>query len=222
MFVTIAPPEGPLSITGLKLPDKVGDPPIAVVQNTSTKEIRDFVLEAVVGSGRTSLIDQDPRSALFLHAPGSAGFHWGQRVAVGPGFEWRQEDRVVPPSGTVEVHEITLSSHSLARFAGRLHSDCLHVTAYVKDVYFADGTVWESKLNTDQLREIWKSTFHSENASGCANPPVAEEVVNQIASYGIQSVGSPAPHPNAGVVQFYQVSCQLRMVEGKLAAICPW
>ena len=205
IVVTTAPQNGPLQITGFKLPDKVGGEPILVLHNVSHKEIRSFGAEAAVGNP-----DESGRAEV------------GGMVAVGNGSEhiyWPHE-QIVSPNGYREAHENVLRSHNLAEWGQRLHSSCLHVAPIVTYVEFTDGSRWE--LKTPQDEAIWKASLRDDSTKSCGHSSTVEYALRQWeGAAGYVGTGTPS-HQSADAVRSYSIVCPLRMVGTRLTALCPW
>ena len=214
VFVTTVKREGPLQITGYKLPDKVGGAPVLVLRNESDKEIRDFYVVAEIGNPETD-------------SHGEIGPAWSTSTNS-TRLDWPQE-RAIPANSEGEAHENIFRSHLLAGWGVRLHSSCLHVAAIVLSVEFADGTAWQLENHADQ--EIWKHSLGSDSAKSCDHSPAMENALKEwgngsagneeVGSSGNAGTGSPT-HLDTGAVQSYSVTCPLRNLSGKLVAICPW
>src|ERR1700735_4568334 len=111
IFVTFTPTEDVIRILGFRLPDKVGDPPRVILQNTSGRIVQDFSISALMGSPRQTQTGIDP----------IAGIASASANPIQP--QWAGE-RTIPPGETREVHESALRSHNLASLAAHLHLDC--------------------------------------------------------------------------------------------------
>jgi hypothetical protein len=208
IFVTIAPEEGPLKILGFRLPDKVGDPPTVLLQNTGEKVVRDLTLTALIGSPRQTQAGVEPIAGIGISSGHPAPQQW---VA----------ERLIPPGETREVHQSAFRSHNLASFAVHLHSDCAHAAVYISRIEFADGTVWGPDRSSSQTQKVWRDSIQPESTRDCANPPMADYAVDQVKGFGYPTaIGSPS-HGSTEVVSHFAFSCPIQNVGGQLIALCP-
>jgi len=206
IVVTAATQDGPLQIVGFRLPEKVGDAPRLVLHSVSQKQIRHFSVEAAVGN---------PEESARVEA--------GEKVAVeemSSGDAFWPHERTVPQNGYREAHESELRSHNLVKWGQQLHSNCLHVAAIVTHVEFADGTRWESTTPRDQA--MWKASLRDDSTKSCGHSSVVEDALKQWDwTAGYADMGTPS-HQSTDMVQSYTIVCPLRMVGGRLTALCPW
>jgi hypothetical protein len=208
IFVTVAPAEGPLKLLGFRLPDKVGDPPKVVLQNTSEKSVQDFSLTALVGSPRQLQSGVDPVAGI------------GTSSAHPTPSQWAGE-RLIPPGESREVHEPSFRAHHLAGLASFLRSDCLHAAVFMDRVEFADGTTWNHDRSSSQTQQIWRDSFRPESTNNCENPPMADSAVGELRAFGYPTgMGSPS-HGSTEIVSHYSFSCPIQMVKGQLIVLCP-
>jgi hypothetical protein len=205
VLVTIAPPDGPLHIVGLRPPEKAGDAPKVVLQNTSSRAISDFEVEALLGNSRDMHDGNDLKYGIGL----PSGFR------IPPLWP---EERAILPNAKQEAHEQELEAHHLAHWAAYLHSDCLHAAVIIKQVRFVDGTTWQPDSTSEQRQKMWKQTIRAESTNSCENPPLTQETLDQIKSSGFPEGKRTAA--NAKIVPFYSFSCPIQMMGGSLSAIC--
>src|ERR1700722_1513046 len=214
VFVTTVKQEGPLQITGFKLPDKVGAAPVLVLRNLSNKQVHKFYVIADIGN-------------LEADSHGEIGPAWSTSTNS-TSLDWPQE-RAIAANSEGEAHENIFRSHLLAGWGVRLHSSCLLIAAIVHSVEFADGTAWHLENHEDQ--EIWKSSLGSDSTRSCDHSPAMESALKEwgngspgneeLGSSGNEGTGTPT-HLDTGTVQSYSVTCPLKDVGGRLAAICAW
>ena len=207
IFVTIPPAEGPLKIIGIRLPDKVGDPPRVVLQNTSDKTVQDFNITALIGSPRPTQAGVDPIAGIESSSPHPIQLQW-----IG--------ERLIPPGEMREVHESALRSHDLATMTAHLHLDCAHVAVFLNRVDFADGTVWTSDRSSVQEQKIWRDSFRPKSTSSCENPPMAEGAVGEVKGFGYTAGMGSTSHGDTEIVSHYAFSCPVHVVGGQLVALC--
>lgn len=196
VFVTTVKQDGPLQITGFKLPGKLGDPPVLVLQNTTDKPITVFYVSAAIGNP-----DADSR--------GEAGpaYYLGSAKLFGP----------ILPESEREAPAPSFRAHHLAHGAGELHSTCLHAAVSVTSVIFADGEVWRAE---DRQQEIWKSSLLPDSTKPCEHSAKVEAALKDWdGATGYEGMGSPS-HLDTRTVQSYAFTCRLRDLGGKLVAIC--
>ena len=214
VFVTTVKQDGPLQITGFKLPDKVGGAPVLVLRNVSNRQVRNFYIVADIGNPEAD-------------SHGDIGPAWSTSTNS-TRLDWPQE-RAIPANSEREAHENELRSHTLAAWGGSLRTSCLHVAALVQSVEFADGTTWRLENHANQ--GIWKSSLRSDSTKSCDHSPAMESALKEWdhgspgseepGPAGYEETGSPV-HLNTGTVQSYSVACPLRNLSGRLVAICPW
>ena len=206
VVVTTVKQESPLQIVGLKLPDKVGGAPVVVLRNASNKQILGFHAAAAIGNPE---VDNAEQPIATPSTSSSSNLDWPEGP-IPP----------IPANSEREARGKILRSHLLAAWGGRLHSSCLHVAAFILSVEFADGTTWQ--LENLQDRQIWKSSLGSDSTKTCGHSFAVESALQEWdGASGYVQTGSPI-HLDASTVQSYSVTCQLRSLEGKLVAICPW
>jgi len=205
VVVTTVRQESPLQIVGLKLPDKVGGAPVLVLRNASSKQILGFHAAAAIGNPKADA-RHDAEQPITPNTNSSI-------------LDWPEGP--IPANSEREAPGKVLRSHLLAAWGGRLHSRCLHVAAIILSVEFTDGTTW--RLENLQDRQIWKSSLDSDSTKTCGDHSSAVEsaLKEWDGASGYEETGSPI-HLDASTVQSYSVTCQLRRLEGKLVAICPW
>jgi len=209
VVVTTVKQESPLQIVGLKLPDKVGGAPVVVLRNASNKQILGFHAAAVIGNPEADARHDTEQPLAIPTSSSSSNLDWPE----GP-------MPPIPANSEREAHGKSLRSHLLAAWGGRLHSSCLHVAAIILRVEFADGTTWQ--LENLEDRQIWKSSLGSDSTKTCDHSSAVESALKEWdGASGYVQTGSPI-HLDASTVQSYSVTCQLRSLEGKLVAICPW
>lgn len=202
VFVTTVKQEGPLQITGFKLPDTVGGDPTVVVRNTSDKRVSDFSVAALLGN-------PEPDSR------GEVGPKWS---LAGPPRVLRP-NRPIAPNSEGEAPATGLRAHYLAHWGGELHSTCLHVVATISSVKFADGATWELQASS---QEIWKSSLGPDSTKTCDHSPAVENALNNWdGAAGNADTSMPSRLPT-DAVQSYSFACPLRNLDGGLVAICPW
>lgn len=207
IVVTAAVQDGPLQILGFKLPQKVGDAPRLVLHNVSEKQIRGFSTQGAVGNPEESTRVNAGEVVAIAQSNGSRRIHF-------PGEE------TVPPNGYRDAHDLGLRSHNLALWGQRLQSNCLHVTAIVFKVEFADGTRWE--LTTPREQAMWKASLRDDSTKSCSHSSTVQYALKQWeGDAGYVGMGEPS-HQSTDMVQSYTVVCPLRMLGGGLKALCPW
>jgi hypothetical protein len=210
ILVTIAKQTSPLEIVGFKIPEKVGGPTVVVIHNISSKQVRDFVLGAVIGSPG---IDGGPKGA---QVGGTAFTNTEKRS------QWGGE-RTISPGSSGEAHEYTFQPYGLAHFAKTLRSNCLLVAVLVVRVEYGDGTVWEM-YDSHQDSRLWERSLQPVAGNSCRKSPEIEEVLSRLegAAYDVPTFGKPT-HASTQTVPSYSFSCSLVSDEkNRLTARCPF
>jgi hypothetical protein len=191
--------ESPLRIVGFRMPEKVGDPPRVVLQNVSSKDIREFSFQAVIG--------RPDGTGRILNG-----------VDAGP---TKMEDLrdVIPPHGSRETPENVLIAGSLAFSASVVLSNCLHVTAMIVAIDFADGTHWYLS-GPKEMERLWKDSLPIGGTKSCGTGSVTQETLRRLEGWRHKENGSPT-RADSSVKQSYSFSCSLGKTRGKLMALCP-
>ena len=200
----------PLQILGFILPDKVGDPPKLVLQNLSSNEVTAFWLDALVGKadGTGSFRELKADSPTFAHS-NSPNEGWPQTLTIAP-------------HARIELPQSSLRFPSLAFDAGRLRAACLHATAFLVRVEFADGSVWQID-NSPPLKQIWKDSLSPESVRACGQGREPDmNVLRRLEGWGYEkAVGTPT-YAKSDQLTSYSFSCPVRQIRNKLVAVCPF
>lgn len=206
LFFNVAKQDCPLRILAFKVPVKRGDYPRLVVQNTSQKKIRGFLVEAVVGPLNRS------------GSPTDANINHLASVQTPVDSKWPQE-QIIAPGESSESHQPVFMASFLVMEAKRLNSTCLQIIPFIVNVEFADGSTWNAKSQFDP--KMWSNAPRASGADSCQDSPATMKELEHVKTGGINRNGEST---NAGqdAVQSYSVACPLRPIDGKLVALCPF
>ena len=190
MLVTTAKQDNsPVQIVGFKLPAQVAGFPIIVVHNTTSKEIRLFHFGSALGNPR-GVEGAEPKWAFGLGMPAAPLERW------------------VAADGNAEFPEQFLRTHQAGTWAHRLLSNCLHVSVWVADVKFADGTLWEQKGDSETVQAFWNDSIRPESMQGCDDSLTTREVLSRSdGGSWLHPPGTPNSKASGEILPFYMLIC---------------
>lgn len=200
------PDEAPLRIVGFKLPTTFGDPPKVIVQNTTSRHVTAFLIDAVIGKS-------DGEDTAFPKQGEAAAIQSGTSHASWP------EEREITPHGLGEARDRALGSYIVGHLAREVDSACLRVVVVVTRVEFADKSVWNLGKPAWQF---WKDSL-PEGVSPCPQQERMRDTLRRLEGSGpMESKGLPT-QADSGRLESYSFSCSLRETKaGKLVALCPF
>lgn len=238
----------PVRIIGLKLPERVGGEPVVVVRNKSGREVRYFIVEAMIGipnrsgnpeNGRVGAISSSQRQLAAEDAIILDRETGGQHKSATPSAY--VEERALRPEGQADVHEWILQSFRLASDAERLRSACVYVVVSISQVEFDDGSTWSSPPDWDKKQHLWEISVRSLGLPSCVAPFNSSRQLGGLAGAGYITNRSPIQHPEVrlefekltqsslrietsgdpAALKHYLVECPIRRFGGKGIAVCP-